>query len=103
MPSARDVMNGKEREEWQKTMRTEVNNLVKVNFWAVVKCLQDKQVLLTKFVIRKKRDNTSAVQRLKARFVVCGNEVGECDDAIFSPVPNFRPIKLVIYIAYQRV
>lgn len=61
-----------------------------------------KSVLHTKFVLKRKRDETGAVKKCNTRLVACENGGTEYDHDIFFPVSDFTVIKIILCPAIQR-
>lgn len=56
----------------------------------------------SKLVVKNKRNDKGTIERLKAQFVVYGIEEEGSYKIRFSPVLDFKPIKVVIFLATQR-
>lgn len=59
-------------------------------------------ILNSKFVSRKKSDESGKAAKYKARFVLYGNEKSDSEDGSFSPAADFTIIKLIICAVVQR-
>lgn len=63
--------------------------LIVARWWIDLK----KQILHTKLVLRKKRDEIGNIKRNEARYVVCGNGEGDNDEESFSAVSDVTILK----------
>lgn len=61
----------------------------------------NQNVLHTKFMLKRNRNELRTVEKYKARLVVCGNEEDESDSETFLPVVDYTLIKVVIISAVQ--
>lgn len=92
------ALNGKENAESRRAMHLERDLLGKMDCWDIDDRLNDRKVMHTKFVLKRKKGEKGNVKRYKARLVVCSNEDLDYYEDSFSPVANFTIVKLMIYI-----
>lgn len=65
----------------------------------IVNSSKDINVLHTKFVLRKKKDESENLKRYEAQFVVCGNEESDYEGNSFSPVLYYTVFRTVLRVA----
>lgn len=101
-PSTREAIRRSEAVELQESMKTGIETLKKMNCWTEISRLSNKNVLHSKFVLKRKRAHTAHIAEFKARLVAFGNEETDHDEESFSPVPDSSMIRLLMSIAKQR-
>lgn len=96
-----EVINGTEKEEWNKAIESEKQSLIKNNTWKIVdrKEAGNNKILSNRWVFRVK-DNGY----YKARLVVRGYEQKEDIDYLdtYSPVVSSSPLRTILALAAQR-
>jgi hypothetical protein len=93
-PSFRDALEGDEKEKWIEAMGEELQQLVKVNTFTVVKAPRDANIIDGKWVLRRKRNGEGKVIRWKARYVVRGFKQQFGVDFTETFAPTIRPATL---------
>jgi hypothetical protein len=95
------AISGKEKNEWQKPMESELKLLRENNTWEEVDLLKGCKALPCKWVYRVKTNPDGSVDRFKARLVVKG--FSQCEgvdyDQTFSPVIRLATVRSVIGVA----
>lgn len=101
-PKVADAMNGAKAAEWKVEMDKEVDTLSYKNCWEKLQQPERSEILLTKFLFRKKRVEKGIVQRHKAHVVVCGNEEQDNKEKNFSLVSYILIAKLILCLATRK-
>ncbi|KAL4325949.1 hypothetical protein GQ457_11G033230 [Hibiscus cannabinus] len=88
---------------WILAMQEELNQFDRSNVWTLVERPNDKSTIGTKWVFRKKLDESGNIVRNKARLVAQGytQEEGIDFDETYAPVARMGAIKLLLAFAYQ--
>ena len=98
-----DAVSGVDAELWKKGIQDEMDALVKMNTWELVKLPHGRKALGCKWVltIKNKSDGT---KRYKARLVVKGfmQESGIDYQETFAPVIKIQTLRILLGIANQR-
>lgn len=82
-------------------IETEFRTLIRTGYWAVVDRLLKEKVLLTNFVLRRKRDEKGEIEMHKERPVVYINEKEDNEKACFPPVTDFIVVKIILSVVLQ--
>nr|GEY30060.1 retrovirus-related Pol polyprotein from transposon TNT 1-94 [Tanacetum cinerariifolium] len=92
-PNLRDV-------DWVSAMQEELDQFARLKVWRLVPRPEGKTIIKTKWIFKKKKDESSLVIRNKARLVAVGysQQEGINYDETFAPVARFEAIRL--FLAY---
>lgn len=99
----KEALEGSEKEDWKAAMDSEYNSLLKNNTWILCDLPEDKRVIQTKWIFKRKRAADGSIDRYKARLVakgfmqVKGIDYGEA----YSPVVRMSSIRLLFAIAVK--
>jgi hypothetical protein len=88
------ALKGDEKEKWIEAMGEELQQLVKVNTFTVVKAPRDANVIDGKWVLRRKHNGEGKVIRWKARYVIRGFKQQFGVDFTETFAPTIRPATL---------
>ena len=70
--SYEEAVSGREAEQWKSAIKEELQAMNKSNVWTIVKRTSDMNVIGSKWVFKKKRNEVGEVVRYKARLVAKG-------------------------------
>ena len=73
-PSLHDALQSDEENIWREAVDNEISASKNLRFWNELNRLQGKNVLHSKFVLKKKRNGDGSVAKHKAGLVLFGNE-----------------------------
>ena len=99
--SVKDVL---EDVDWYKAMEEEIEKIEKNEIWSLVPRLEDKNVIGTKWLFRRKLDENGEVTRNKVRLVCKGYAQEEWIDygETFAPVSRLEGVRtLLSYATYK--
>nr|GEZ65503.1 retrovirus-related Pol polyprotein from transposon TNT 1-94 [Tanacetum cinerariifolium] len=87
--------------DWVSAMQEELDQFARLKVWRLVSRLEDKFVIKTKWILNNKKDESSLVNRNKARLVAVGysQQEGIDYDDTFAPVARIEDIRL--FLAYD--
>lgn len=82
-------------------MQEEYNSLKKNETWILVDQSKNKKMLATKWVFKKKLNETENACKFKARLVVkgCAQKVGTDYKETYSPVDKYSTIRFLLGLA----
>lgn len=83
-------------------MSKEVSILQDMKSWQEKERPKDEQILHSKFVLKRKQDKKSSVQKYRARLVICGNKETNNDQKKFSLVTDFSVTCLILPLVAQQ-
>ena len=98
-----EALNSSEKNEWRKAMEEEVKSMHKNDVWELDEPPQDRQVIGSKWVFKRKIDSGTSVERYKARLVTQGftQKPGLDYDETFCPVVRFESLRILAAMAVQ--
>lgn len=101
--TAQEALEGPEAEQWRQAMEAELNNMQQQGTWEIVKRPMDRNVIGSKWVFVKKRDQEGNVVKFKARLVAQGfSQIHGIDyTETFSPVIHKKTIRVLMAIAIE--
>ena len=96
-----DAMSHKDAAQWRKAMEEEIKSIIDNQTWDLSDLPANRQVIGTKWVLRKKRDGNNNVIRYKACVVAKGySQIGGLDfTETFAPVIRIESIRTLLAIA----
>ena len=96
-----EAISCNEKNEWNKAIDDEVRAHMKNKTWSVVERNENMNVIDTKWVFTKKRDENGVVKRFKARLVARGfhQQYGIDYKETFAPVIKLKSIRLIIALS----
>ena len=97
------VMNGPLREGFIEACRKEIETLIQMGAWDVVKREKWMNVLPSSQVLKVKRFPDGLVRKLKSRFVAGGHRQKHGVDFFdtFAPVVNWSTVRLLLILTVQ--
>lgn len=89
--------------EWQKSMKSEYDSLVKNGTWELANLPEGQVAIGCKWVYAVKRTKDGGIHKLKSRLVAkgCSQRYGVNYSETFSPVVRYANIRLVIGLAVE--
>ena len=103
-PSLKEALNGDEREAWMDAIEAELAQMEKVNAWIPVVPPPDANIIPSRYVFRRKRNETGHVVRYKARLVVKGfkQQFGVDYTDTFAPTICASTLRILLSFAAQK-
>ncbi|GMF15396.1 unnamed protein product [Phytophthora fragariaefolia] len=97
----REAHSSSDASHWTAVEQEELEALIANATWTLIKCEPNTVKLHTKWVYKKKRTPTGAVERYKARLVACGNEqvLGVNYTLTFAAVLEMTSGKVIVALA----
>lgn len=94
-----EAVKSGDRNEWQKTMQSEYDSLLKNQRWILVEKPKNQRVIDNKCVYKIKRHPNGMIERYKARVVARGftQEYGIDYEETCSPVVRFTSIRTMLF------
>lgn len=100
--SYEEAMKSEEAEKWKKAMKAETEALEENNTWQVVKKPKVCEVIDSKWVYKRKRDECKNVVTYKARLVARGfKQTNVSFSDIYSPVAKLPTVRVFLAICNQ--
>lgn len=95
------AVRGRDAKFWLPAIKKELNSHIKNRTWSVVKKLEGMNIVTTKWVFVKKRNEKGEVVRYKARWVARGftQAYGIDYDETFSPVLKAKSLRLILALS----
>nr|GFB84279.1 retrovirus-related Pol polyprotein from transposon TNT 1-94 [Tanacetum cinerariifolium] len=90
--------------DWVSAMQEELDQFARLKVWRLVPRPEGKSIIKTKWIIKKKKDESSLVIRNKARLVAVGysQQEGIDYDETFVPAARIEAIRLFLaYVAHK--
>jgi hypothetical protein len=96
-----EAMRSREAEEWQRAAQEEFDAIVKNETWVMCVLPKGQRAIPTRWVFKRKYDETGAVVRYKGRVVVqdCGYNIYHWEGNTFSPVAKISSIRVLLALA----
>src|SRR5437762_9228759 len=96
-----DAMSRKDAAQWRKAMEDEIQSIIDNKTWELSDLPSNRQIIGTKWVLKKKRDGNNNVLRYKARLVAKGySQIAGLDfTETFAPVVRIESIRTLLAIA----
>jgi len=103
-PSMREALTGDERVAWMDAIEAELAQMEKVNAWAPVVPPPDANIIPSRYVFRRKRNDTGSIVRYKARLVVKGfkQQFGVDYTDTFAPTIRASTLRILFSFAAQK-
>lgn len=95
-PLTAQALKGDDAFNWRTAMNKEVDTLEAMQCWDIVKRPENEKVLHTKFVLKRKQEESGAKKKYKVRLVICENKETENEADCFFSVSDFTVIKSFI-------
>jgi hypothetical protein len=94
----KEAMNSAESKHWHSSMQSEMNALIKLGVWKLVKLPPGRTAIKGKWVYKNKLGMNNEIVRRKSRWVAKGYEqvLGRDYFETHSPVANIKSIKLIL-------
>lgn len=99
-PATGEAPKGQDAQLWRDAIEKEIYDHENMICWKRVDPPRHEKIFHTKYALQRKRDGTGNISKYKARFVVCGNEEHNENEA-FSPLADFTVVKLILCLALQ--
>lgn len=102
-PSQAEALYGPDREMWVAPMEVELKKLEERGTWKLVPRPEGVNVIPSKWVLRKKRDTSNEVKKLKARLVAGGHrqKLGVDFDETSSPTIRLETLRYIVALATE--
>ena len=99
-----EALKDKDANEWKNAMTKEYQALIKNNMWTIVPRPEDRKVIDSRWVFKRKKDQNNKVVKFKARFVARGfTQVFGCDYMeTYSPVARASSIRTLLSVAASK-
>lgn len=96
-----EAMNSEEKDDWMKAIASEYESLKKNNTWTLVDKPEDRKLLDTKWVFKKKYGTDGNINRFKARLVVkgCSQVAGRDYKETYAPVIRYTSLRYIFALA----
>ena len=103
-PSLREALNGDERVVWTDAIEAELAQMEKVNTWIPIVPPPDVNVIPSRYVFHRKRNEMGNIVQYKARLVVKGfkQQFGVDYMDTFSPTIRSSTLRILLYFAAQK-
>ena len=103
-PLLKEALKGDEREAWIDAIEAELKQMEKVNAWAPVIPPRDANIIPSRYVFRRKRNDTGKIVRYKARLVVKGfkQQFGVDYVETFAPTVRAPTLRILLSFAAQK-
>lgn len=101
-PAVRAAFNGDELYAQKSAINEEVGDLEQMDYWNVVQPPKGEQVMHTKFVLKRKRDENGTICKHKARSIVCEKEEESCQKKSFLPVVHPNVTSSILSLSVQK-
>jgi len=90
-----------QQKDWQNTIQSEINSVMRNRTWDVVDRLKEKMPIIAKWIFRTKRNMHGGINKLKAKLVVRSFQQQEGVDYhdIFAPIVRWSTIRIVLALA----
>ena len=87
--------------DWEKAVQAELDQLHKMGTWELVDPPEGRTPITNKWVLTKKYDKDSNLQKYKARLVTCSysQQLGMDYNDMFSPVVHLESIRTLLALA----
>ena len=99
-PSLREALNGDEKVAWTDAIEAELTQMEKVNAWIPIVPPPDANVIPSRYVFRRKRNEMGNIVRYKARLVVKGFKQQFGVDYMDTFAPTIRSSTLCILLSF---
>lgn len=102
--SAREALSGINKEEWEKSMSEEIENLARNQAWDIVKLPKGKSTVKSKWIFKTKYDEDGQLVRRKSRLVALGysQKPGLDYDQTYAPVVQKKTMRLLFAISAEK-
>ena len=96
-----EALNGNERKLWTDAMETEMKSMYENNVWTLVECPNDRKIIGSRWVYKRKIGSDGKISSYKARLVAQGyNQIEGIDyEDTFSPVVRYESVRVVVALA----
>jgi hypothetical protein len=103
-PSLSEALGGDEKEAWFDAIDAELTQMEKVNAWIPVTPPREANIIPSRYVFRRKRNDTGNIVRYKARLVVKGFKQQFGVDYIdtFAPTVRAPTLRILLSFAAQK-
>lgn len=102
--SFKDAMKRDDKDEWKMAMNDELKSIDENKTWNLVDLPAGRAAIGSKWVFKKKLDNSGNVSRYKARLVAQGfnQKFGTDYDEVFAPVARPTTFRILLAVAAKR-
>ena len=99
----REAVTGPYRKYWQKTIETEIGNLIRRGVWAEVDMPPHAKVIKGRYVFKVKPDENNNIDKFRARWIVQGfrQRPGLDFDKTFAAVSNIVTIRIIFAVGCE--
>ena len=103
-PLLGEALKGDEREAWTDAIEAELTQMEKVNAWIPVIPPHNANIIPSRYVFHRKRNDTGKIVRYKARLVVKGfkQQFGVDYIETFAPTVRAPTLQILLYFAAQK-